>query len=185
MHPGIYWWWKSARRGHGAGHGCEAGAWGPGGAEGRGHGPEGHGHSGEGHHHGPPFARFGGGDEGFFGGGPFGGPFGVRRPLRFLAHKLELSEEQVSELARIIDELKTERAQAEVDHRRTVSAFADALEGPTFGEARAREGGELRVKTAEGLREAVVKALSRMHALLDDEQRKRLSYLVRTGIVTL
>jgi Spy/CpxP family protein refolding chaperone len=115
----------------------------------------------------------------------FGGPFGVRRPLRFLAHKLDLSEEQVEELARIIDELKTERAQAEVDHRRTISAFADALEGGTFGEARAREGGDLRVKTAERLREAVIKALGRIHALLSDEQRKRLAYLVRTGVITL
>src|SRR5262245_8462388 len=51
------------------------------------------------------------GDEGF---GP-GGGFGVRRPLRFLAHKLELDEQQVVQLARILDELKTERAQAAVD----------------------------------------------------------------------
>jgi hypothetical protein len=109
----------------------------------------------------------------------------VRRPLRFLAHKLELSEAQVPELARILDELKTERAQAEVDNRRTVTAFADALEGATFGEARAREGGDLRVKSAERLRDAVTHALSRIHAMLDDDQRKRLSYLIRTGVVSL
>src|SRR5689334_76642 len=53
--------------------------------------------------------------------------FGVRRPLRFLAHKLELDEKQVAEFARIINELKTERAQAEVDRRRTVTALADAV----------------------------------------------------------
>jgi len=109
----------------------------------------------------------------------------VRRPLRFLAHKLELSEAQVPELARILDELKTERAQAEVDNRRTVTAFADAIEGPTFGEARSREGGDLRVKSSERLRDAVTVALSRIHAMLDDDQRKRLSYLIRTGVVTL
>ena len=56
-----------------------------------------------------------------------GGAFGVRRPLRFLAYKLELDERQVAELARILDELKTERAQAEVDRRRSLSAFADAV----------------------------------------------------------
>src|SRR5579884_4276384 len=55
-----------------------------------------------------------------------GGAFGVRRPLRFLAYKLGLDERQVSELARILDELKTERAQAEVDRRRSLSGFADA-----------------------------------------------------------
>jgi hypothetical protein len=37
--------------------------------------------------------------------------------VRFLAYKLELDERQVGELARILDELKTERAQAEVDRR--------------------------------------------------------------------
>ena len=53
-----------------------------------------------------------------------GGPFGVRRPLRFLAHKLELEEKQVAELARILSDLKTERAQADVYYRRTTSGLA-------------------------------------------------------------
>jgi Spy/CpxP family protein refolding chaperone len=122
-------------------------------------------------------------EDGFFGGG--GGPFGVRRPLRFLAHKLDLSEPQIAELARILDELKIERAQADVDQRRTVAAFADAIEGANFGEERAREGGEQRVKSAERLRDAVVKALSQIHATLDEEQRKRFAYLIRTGVLAL
>lgn len=179
MHPAFYSWWKHARahaREHGwAGHEHASGPGfcGPGGGHGpgRGEGPPG-GH-GPGHGHGG--GRFG--DD--------GGGFGVRRPLRFLAHKLELSEAQVPELARILDELKTERAQAEVDNRRTVTAFADAIEGATFGESRAREGGDLRVKSAERLRDAVTVALSRIHAMLDDDQRKRLSYLIRTGVVTM
>src|SRR5262245_53755685 len=50
------------------------------------------------------------------------GSFGVRRPLRFLAYKLHLSEPQVAELAAILNDLKTERAQAAVDDRRTRSA---------------------------------------------------------------
>src|SRR5262245_10868149 len=54
------------------------------------------------------------------------GGFGVRRPLRFLARKLDLDHSQMAELARILDELKIERAQADVDRRRTLSAFADA-----------------------------------------------------------
>ena len=114
-----------------------------------------------------------------------GGGFGVRRPLRFLAHKLELDDRQVGELARILDELKTERAQAEVDRRRSLTAFADALSGDAFDAAKAAEGGELRVKSAERLREAVVKALQRIHALLNAEQRVRLAYLIRTGTLTL
>jgi Spy/CpxP family protein refolding chaperone len=109
------------------------------------------------------------------------GGFGVRRPLRFLGHKLNLDDRQIAELARILDELKTERAQAEVDYRRTVSAFADAVGGDTFDAAKAQEGGELRVKSAERLRTAVVKALEQVHALLNPEQRSRLAYLIRAG----
>jgi hypothetical protein len=70
--------------------------------------------------HGGGYETAGEDDPGSFG----GGAFGVRRPLRFLAYKLELNDAQVSELARILDELKTERAQAAVDHRRALSAFA-------------------------------------------------------------
>src|SRR5258706_1718370 len=145
MHPAFYFWWKNARRGEREGRRSHCG--GPGG---------GHVEAG------PPGPH---GDEWF------GGPFGVRRPLRFLANKLELSEAQVSELARIIDELKTERAQADVDHRRTVAAFADAVEGAPFGADRAREGGDLRVKSAERVRGAILAALAKIHALLDDAQR--------------
>jgi Spy/CpxP family protein refolding chaperone len=111
----------------------------------------------------------------------FGGGFGVRRPLRFLAHQLDLDDRQVAELARVLDDLKTERAQAEVDRRRTVAAFADALGGEAFDTAKAGEGGELRVQSAQRLRDAVLKALQQMHAILNPEQRQRLAYLIRTG----
>jgi Spy/CpxP family protein refolding chaperone len=114
-----------------------------------------------------------------------GGGLGVRRPLRFLAHKLGLHENQVTELARILNELKTERAQAEVDRRRTVAAFADALSGDNFDAAKAAEGGNLRVKSAERLRDAVLQALRQIHAVLKPEQRVRLAYLIRTGTLTL
>jgi Spy/CpxP family protein refolding chaperone len=114
-----------------------------------------------------------------------GGGFGVRRPLRFLAYKLDLGEEQVAELARILDELKTERAQVAVDDRRAVSAFADAIAGGTFEEAKAKEAAVLRVRSAERLKDAVVHALGKIHGLLDEKQRERLAYLIRTGTVTL
>ena len=162
MHPGMMWWWKRARR-----HGCEGASAHAGGEGAWQAGPWGH-HGG------------GGGDD--FGGG---GAFGVRRPLRFLAYKLNLSEEQVGQLAKILDELKTERAQAAVDDRRTVSAFADALGLEKFDEARAREGADLRTKSAERLRDAVVKALGKIHALLDSAQRAQLAYLIRTGVLSI
>ena len=109
----------------------------------------------------------------------------MRRPLRFLAYKLGLDERQVSELARVLNELKTERAQAEVDRRRTVAALADAVAGTSFDAGKAQEGGSLRVASAERLREAVIKALQEIHGLLDDDQRKRLAYLIRTGTLVI
>ena len=71
-----------------------------------------------------------------------GGHFGVRRPLRFLAYRLDLDDAQVAELAKILDEIKTERAQAAVDHRRALSAFADAIAGESFDEAKAKAGAD-------------------------------------------
>jgi len=113
------------------------------------------------------------------------GALGVRRPLRYLAYKLDLDEQQVSELARILSELKTERAQAEVDGRRATTALADAIAGEQFNAERANEAGAMRVATAEHLRDAVIKALGRIHALLEPEQRERLAYLIRTGTLQI
>ena len=120
--------------------------------------------------------------------GPFGfggGAFGVRRPLRFLAYKLQLEEAQVAELARILDEIKTERAQAAVDHRRTLSAFADAISSEAFDRGKAETAAKLRLESADRLRAAVVTALGRLHELLNPEQRKRLAYLIRTGTLSI
>jgi hypothetical protein len=105
--------------------------------------------------------------------------------LRFLVHKLGLDERQITELAKILNELKMERAQAEVDRHRTVAAFADALAGEAFDAAKAGEGGTLRVQSAERLRDAVLKALREIHAILNADQRARLAYLIRTGTLVL
>jgi Spy/CpxP family protein refolding chaperone len=113
----------------------------------------------------------------------FGGGWGVRRPLRFLVHRLDLDEKQAAELARILDELKIERAQAEVDDRRARAEFADAIAGETFDTNNASAAGERRVQSAAKLREALTRALAAIHALLRPEQRERFAYLVRTGVL--
>ena len=119
-------------------------------------------------------------------GSPWGGSaFGVRRPLRFLAAKLELDDAQVRKLAEILDELKTERAQAAVDDRRTLSAFADALAAEAFDASRASGGATLRSESTDRLGKAVVEALLRIHALLRSDQREKFAYLIRTGVVAL
>ncbi len=165
MHPGMMAWWKWKQHGH--------------------HHAHEHGHCGAGC--GPSGESVGeayaGGDawEGDWG----GGSFGVRRPLRFLAHRLDLDEKQVSELAHVLNELKTERAQAAVDHLRTVAGFADVIAGETFDDGKAGAVAAERVKSAERLRDALVKALGRIHALLEPEQRAKFAYLIRTGALTL
>lgn len=173
MYPGMIAWWKSAR--HGGGCGAHAGFGHGGGGGGCGSGAGG----------GPDWDRgasFSGADhDGDLG----GGSFGVRRPLRFLAWKLELSEKQVAQLAGILNELKTERAQAAVDNRRTTSAFADLVAGESLDEAKLAAAAGERVRSAEKLKEAVVKAIAKIHAVLDAEQRSRFAYLIRTGALLI
>ena len=124
------------------------------------------------------------GGRGFGGGGEDdGGGFGVRRPLRFLAYKLGLDEKQVAELAKVLDELKTERAQVAVDDRRSLADMAESLSAEAFDAARAAAAGDRRVAAAQRLRDAVAKALSQIHALLNPEQRAKLAYLIRTGVL--
>ncbi len=111
--------------------------------------------------------------------------FGVRRPLRFLAHKLDLTEPQIVELARILDALKIERAQVEVDDRRALSDFADALSGDAFDAAKAGSAGERRVASAQRLRETLLRSLQAIHAMLTPEQRARMAHLIRTGVLMM
>jgi Spy/CpxP family protein refolding chaperone len=126
-------------------------------------------------HGGHGFGMHGGGS------GEDGGSFGVRRPLRFLAYRLSLDERQTAEVARILDELKTERAQVGVDERRTISSFADALEAEALDAAKLEEAASARVRSSERLKAAVVNALGRIHAVLDPEQRRQFAFLLRTG----
>jgi hypothetical protein len=111
--------------------------------------------------------------------------FGVRRPLRFLAWKLGLGERQVAELATVLNDLKTERAQAEVDDRRALALLADASEAETFDREKAAEATRLRTQSAERVQQKVVESLGRIHAHLDADQRARLAYLLRTGTLVM
>jgi Spy/CpxP family protein refolding chaperone len=114
-----------------------------------------------------------------------GGALGVRRPLRFLAFRLGLDESQVAELAKILDELKTERAQAAVDDRRALTAYAEAVGAESFDEAKSKAAVSLRVKSSENLENAVSRAMSRMHATLNPDQRAKLAHLIRTGALLI
>ncbi|MFO0808332.1 MAG: periplasmic heavy metal sensor [Gemmataceae bacterium] len=152
--PCTHWAWRRAR------HGIpQCGVW-----EGRGHG-------------GRPW----GGPEGDESEGGGGGGFGIRRPLRFLSHRLGLDQNQTATLAGILDNLKIERAQADVDRRRTVAALAEALTGDPFDAAKATAAADAGTQSTQRLQTAVVHALQQIHALLTPEQRGAMAYLIRTG----
>ena len=118
-------------------------------------------------------------------GDDFAGGFGVRRPLRFLAWKLELTEPQLARFAAVINELKTERAQAAVDDRRALTLLADAATADEFDLAKAAEAAKLRTESAQRLQQRITDSLAQMHAVLDGEQRARLAYLLRTGTLVM
>jgi len=123
------------------------------------------------------FEHRGGDADDFFGAG-----LGVRRPLRFLAWRLELTEEQTPSLARILERLKLERAQAALDLRRAAAELADAFEGE-FARAQAETAATQRGAATRRVQDAVAKALEELHALLDPEQRVQLAELIRTGAI--
>jgi Spy/CpxP family protein refolding chaperone len=102
-----------------------------------------------------------------------------------MARQLELSEDQTEHMAAILDELKTQRAQAKVDHKKAVGAIADALAAESFDAQKVSAATEARAASAAEVERAVAKALERTYALLDAEQRKRLAYLLRTDGITI
>ncbi|MBI4816971.1 MAG: hypothetical protein HY791_11975 [Deltaproteobacteria bacterium] len=155
MHPAVLYGWKRAQQWANAGCHAEAGCEAPGGEEMR--------------------EASGRGDS----------PFGVRRPLRFMAHKLELDDEQVKLLAQILNDIKTERAQAAVDDQRTIGQIADALEGDAFDATKAKEALERRVQSARKLADEVLRTLERTHGMLNKDQRSRLAYLLRSGWLSI
>ena len=159
MHPGFYYRWKRSQEGH---HDEErASACGRGGWRRR-HGHDGHQYA-SGH----------------------GSGFGVRRPLRYMANRLDLDDDQIDTLAGILNLIKTERAQARLDEQRSIAGVADAVEGDEFNIDAASEALALRVAAAERLKEEVLKTLRKTHEMLDPEQRKRLAYLLRSGQLTI
>ena len=176
MHPSFYYRWKCARRAAEAEMRAACGD-----AAGRGEGP------GEAPDEGRGRGRGRVGAEGWWAGGREGaGPyFGVRRPLRFMAHRLGLDDEQVQTLARILNDIKTERAQVEVDDRRAVGQIADALDTDELDVARVEAALRSRVESAERLEKAVMTVLRETHALLNREQRAQLAYMLRSGQLTI
>jgi Spy/CpxP family protein refolding chaperone len=102
-----------------------------------------------------------------------------------MAHKLDLDDEQIDTLAAILNKIKTERAQARLDEQRSIAGLADAVDRDDFDKDAAAKALDLRVASAERLKEEVLDTLQKTHAMLDSEQRRRLAYLLRSGQLTI
>ena len=114
-----------------------------------------------------------------------GPAFGVRRPLRYLAFKLDLSEEQVRDLAEVLNRLKTARGQSQLDWERSVADAADAFALAAFDDTKAKDALSRRVRASETLNEEIVSALRKIHAILHEDQRREFAYLLRSGGVAI
>lgn len=168
MHPGYLWYWKQRQRHDNSCGPTYASAWCETGT----------------HRSGPEWTFHASsrqrGDSIFGSGG-----FGIRRPVRFLSERLDLSEKQVSQLARIVERIRIEREQAAVDLRRAAGQFADALEASDFLLDAAESAGQRRVDAAKSVQEVVSRSLQQLHELLDEDQRDELASLIRTGAIRL
>lgn len=104
--------------------------------------------------------------------------FSVKRPLRFLMHKLDLTEDQVMVVADALSDFRIERDQADVERRRAKKVLTSALKGDAFDREKALEAVEQQVDSHRKLLEAFVDALGRVHDTLDESQREKLAFLL-------
>ncbi len=107
--------------------------------------------------------------------------FGVRRPLRYLTWKLDLSDQQVRELADVLKRLKTARAQTQVDWDGSVADIADTFTSTKFDEDKAQAAVDRRKLSASAQQDQIVEGLRRLHVILDEDQRAEFAYLLRSG----
>ena len=115
--------------------------------------------------------------------GARGGGFGVRRPLRYLSYRLDLDDAQTRQLAKILDRLKTEQAQAAVDEDRSMSRVADLVTRPDLALDDVRAALDGRVDAAERLRTEAARAIQEIAALLDEDQREEFAYLLSSKAI--
>mgnify|MGYP007011844417 FL=1 len=81
-----------------------------------------------------------------------------------MVRELDLSPQQAESLAAILDDLKTQRAQAAVDHKKALAAISDALVRDTLDVAAIDAATKARAASAAAVEQAVAAALERTHA---------------------
>jgi len=114
-----------------------------------------------------------------------GGNFGVRRPLRYLSHHLDLDDSQTRKVASVLNRLKTEQEQATLDQKRTVQALADLMIGEEPHSEELKVALTPRMESAKRMQDEVIHAYRSLHAVLDDDQRGRLADLLNSGSIAI
>jgi Spy/CpxP family protein refolding chaperone len=57
--------------------------------------------------------------------------------------------------------------------------------GEAFDQSKATGAGERRVESSRRLRDAVTNSLQQIHTILNPDQRAKLAYLIRTGVLVM
>lgn len=150
----------------GGGHhgGCGRGRWG-----GR-HGWGGH-HGGWGGHHGGP--------DGYDERGAGFGPEGMA--MRYLFRQLETTPGQEKVIAEAVRETREKLRDARGEWKRTRDDLARAFAGESLDETALGGAYARQDELVQSTRKAVVDALSKVHGVLDERQRRRLAELISNG----
>jgi Spy/CpxP family protein refolding chaperone len=114
-----------------------------------------------------------------------GPTFGVRRPLRHLAWKLNLNETQVRDVVDVLDRLKTAYNQARLDQDRSTSEVAAVFSATEFDSERVSAALATRTRATDVLNQELLGAVKRIFELLSEEQRREFAYLLRSGAFVL
>ncbi len=111
------------------------------------------------------------------------GDFGVRRPLRYLRYQLDLDDGQTRRVAAILNRLKLEREQAQIDDKRCLQTLADRVESGETDRAGLRTVLDERVRSAERMQQEVASSIAEVCDCLDADQRERFADLMRSGAI--
>lgn len=114
-----------------------------------------------------------------------GGGFGVRRPLRYLRYQLDLDESQTRRLAAVLNRLKLERDQGQIDEARSTQALADLVMHEKVLPEEVKAALAPRLKTAERLQAEIALSLAEICEILDADQRDVFADLLRDGAISL
>ena len=110
---------------------------------------------------------------------------GVRRPLRYLAYHLDLSEDQMRRVAILLDRLKTEREQARLDESKTVTSIAELIEKSDLSMDDLAKALDPRIAATQRLTMLTARTVFEIRDLLDEKQRQDFAYLISNRTIVL